>query len=162
MELGLAYGDILAFRQTFHEMALSSSYVMSYEQRSEQLKKQIKRNHFIGNHSIKIKKTEILKWEKLLKLRFPWNILKRIILFVNEINNWLKIVNVTQLIMNFIILPGYTTRSQYQNLRKRLSSVVRESPHNRSRTYSIIFWCIRIEKGQFKFIYTTQTHIKAC
>ena len=56
MELGLAYGDILAFRQTFHEMALSSSYVMSYEQRSEQLKKQIKRNHSIENHSIKIKK----------------------------------------------------------------------------------------------------------
>lgn len=57
MELGLAYGDILAFRQTFPEMASSSSHVMSYEQRSEQLKKQIKRNHSIGNHSIKIKKT---------------------------------------------------------------------------------------------------------
>ena len=50
MDLGLVYGDILAFRQTFPEMAsLSFSHVMSYEQITGQLKKLIKRNHFIGN-----------------------------------------------------------------------------------------------------------------
>lgn len=50
MELGLIYGDILAFRQTFPEMtSSSSSHEMSYDETAEQLKKQIKRNHSARN-----------------------------------------------------------------------------------------------------------------
>eukprot|EP00794_Sanderia_malayensis_P002220 gene2220-2527_t len=62
MELGLAYGDILAYRQCF-PMA-SSSKTLSYHERGNELKAKLKRNHSIGEKDIlhrSVKVNELIK-----------------------------------------------------------------------------------------------------
>lgn len=59
MELGLVYGDILAYRQKFP--VASSSKTKSYYERAEELKTRIKRSHTIGtdklNRNVKVSQT---------------------------------------------------------------------------------------------------------
>ena len=65
MEMGLVYGDILAFRQVFPDSITPST--MNYEERAEELKKQLKRNHTIGN---KDAKNRNLKVRETIKVTF--------------------------------------------------------------------------------------------